>query len=169
MDKVKACRVAGGWMRTFAIPRTWIVSGGCRGFSTEGSAVEGSMPPPYVKPTPPAEPTLPRLETHLGKEEYHVRVARTFDPTYLPPQDFRKIEAEIFDYHIGDGQRSGRKMLRKKLIGEKVANYYMEPIQKLDPLFDDPVLKRRKIKLERMRRRGKAAPKKGEGKRSSRK
>lgn len=143
----------------------WFKASGRRTFASEGAEEGEPLPAPFVKPEPPEE-SLPPLPTHRGMEEFYVRVARTFDPTYLPPENFREIQAEIFDYHIGDGRRSGRKMLSKKLIGEKVDNYYMEPISKLDPLFDDPVQKRRKIKLERMKRRGKAAPKKGEGKRS---
>ena len=155
VDRVGSFWTADGWKKAV----------GTRSFAAE-SAEEGEpLPAPFVKPEPPEE-SLPPLPTHRGMEEFYVRVARTFDPTYLPPENFREIQAKIFDYHIGDGRRSGRKMLRKKLIGEKVDNYYMEPISKIDPLFDDPVLKRRKIKLERMKRRGKSAPKKGEGKRS---
>lgn len=44
--------------------------------------------------------------------------------------------ARIFGNWIGNGLRSGRKVLRKNFIGEEVASYYMEPIK--DPLLDDP-------------------------------
>lgn len=118
--------------------------------------------------------------------------------------------ARIFGNWIGNGQRSGRKVLRQKMIGEEIASYYMEPIK--DPLLEDPMEARRaccglplahctavwssslprlsvspvavaddscpsfsvfafrrKLKLDRLRRRGKSPPKKGEGKRASKK
>ena len=49
--------------------------------------------------------------------------------------------ARIFGNWIGNGERSGRKVLRKHLIGEQLATYYPEPIY--DPLFEDPDDKRR--------------------------
>ncbi len=57
-------------------------------------------------------------------------------------ESLEEIRARIFGNHIGNGLRSGRKLLRKKLIGEKVANYYPEPISKLDPMFVDMDLER---------------------------
>ena len=113
-----------------------------------------------------------------------------------------EIRARIFGNHIGNGLRSGRKVLRKKLIGDKIASYYPEPIQKFDPMFVDQdiergaaaqaltpgaclhlpsqpgrcprpmsprVCRRKKLKLDKLRRRGKAPPKKGQGKRASKK
>ncbi|KAK9845861.1 hypothetical protein WJX81_004503 [Elliptochloris bilobata] len=65
--------------------------------------------------------------------------------------------------------RSGRKVLRKKLIGDKVESYYPEPIHKVDPMFEDPLVQRRLDKLDRLHRRGKGPPKKGQGKRASKK
>lgn len=52
------------------------------------------------------------------------------------------IRSRIFGNHIGNGLRSGRKVLRKKLIGDKIANYYPEPISKLDPMFVDTTIER---------------------------
>ncbi len=102
--------------------------------------------------------------------------------------------ARIFGNVLGTGQRSGRKILNKPLIGDQVANYYGESLKASDPLFEDPLEKRcvpvrrargacrslvqgahaqlcvracrRKVKLERLKRRGKSPPKKGEGKRA---
>lgn len=47
------------------------------------------------------------------------------------------IRQRVFGTHIGDGLPSGRKLLRKKLIGEKVAAYYDlgEPVK--DPAIVD--------------------------------
>ncbi|BDA43621.1 probable mitochondrial 37S ribosomal protein S27 [Coccomyxa sp. Obi] len=84
-------------------------------------------------------------------------------------ESLEEIRARIFGNHIGNGLRSGRKVLRKKLIGEKVASYYPEPISKLDPMFVDMDLERKKLKLDKLKRRGKAPPKKGQGKRASKK
>lgn len=75
--------------------------------------------------------------------------------------------AEIFGNHLGNGLPSGRKILRKPLIGERLVNWYPSSMAKMDPLFADPGDARRKVKLERMKRRGKGPPKKGEGKRAS--
>ena len=92
--------------------------------------------------------------------------------------------ARIFGNVLGTGARSGRKLLQQPLIGERVASYYPPSIKASDPLFEDPVEKRlvrvllapalsltllgrrRKVKLERLKRRGKAPPKKGQGKRA---
>lgn len=49
--------------------------------------------------------------------------------------------SRIFGTWIGDGLRSGRKVLRQKMIGEEIASYYMEAIK--DPLLDDPSEARR--------------------------
>jgi small subunit ribosomal protein S33 len=84
-------------------------------------------------------------------------------------QTLAAIRARIFGTHIGDGRPSGRKLLRKPLIGPAVANYYPPDPAALDPLFVDVEDTRRVAKLERMRRRGKAPPKKGEGKRAGKK
>lgn len=75
--------------------------------------------------------------------------------------------AEIFGHHIGNGLPSGRKILRQPLVGDRLVEYYPTAMAALDPLFADPTDARRKVKLERMKRRGKGPPKKGEGKRAS--
>jgi len=75
--------------------------------------------------------------------------------------------AEIFGHHVGNGLPSGRKVLRKAMIGDKLVEYYPRSLVKMDPLMTDPDDTRRKVKLERLRRRGKGAPKKGEGKRAT--
>lgn len=56
-----------------------------------------------------------------------------------PPvqETIEEIRSRIFGTHIGDGFRSGRKVLRQKLIGEKIASYYLKPMHKDDPLFED--------------------------------
>ena len=57
-------------------------------------------------------------------------------------ETIEQIRARIFGNHIGNGLRSGRKVLRKKLIGDKVARYYPEEISKADPMFEDPLNQR---------------------------
>jgi small subunit ribosomal protein S33 len=84
-------------------------------------------------------------------------------------QTLAAIRARIFGTHLGDGRPTGRKLLRKPLIGPAVAAYYPPDPAALDPLFVDVDDTRRVAKLERMKRRGKAPPKKGEGKRAGRK
>ena len=48
-----------------------------------------------------------------------------------------QIRSRVFGTRIGNGLRSGAKLLRRKLVGHKVANYYLKPIAKNDPMFVD--------------------------------
>lgn len=103
----------------------------------------------------------------------------------------------VFGTVVGTPDRSGRKLLAKPLIGEavrashtssramaprltrsalsplffcpQVASYYGRSAvpTEVDPLYEDPLEKRRKVKLERLKRRGKGPPKKGQGKRAA--
>ncbi|CAM8979236.1 unnamed protein product [Rhodiola kirilowii] len=79
-----------------------------------------------------------------------------------------EARARIFGHVLNPtGQRSPHKILRKKLFGDKIAAWYP-----YDPKYDDPaVIKReeseRLSKLEMLKRRGKGPPKKGQGKRAS--
>ena len=52
-------------------------------------------------------------------------------------ESIEEIRSRIFGTHIGNGLRSGRKILRRKLIGEKIAAYYPEDILKVDPFMPD--------------------------------
>ena len=52
-------------------------------------------------------------------------------------ESLEEIRSRIFGTHIGNGQRSGRKILRRKLIGSKIASYYPEDITKKDPFMPD--------------------------------
>ena len=78
-----------------------------------------------------------------------------------------EARARIFGHVIGNGERSAHKVLRRKMIGQKIVAWYPTPIQKQDPMFEDPKIKRRAIKNERLKRRGKGPPKKGHGKRAA--
>lgn len=78
-----------------------------------------------------------------------------------------EARARIFGHVIGNGERSAHKVLRRKLIGDKIVSWYPTPIQNQDPMFEDPNIKRRQLKNERLKRRGKGPPKKGHGKRAA--
>ena len=52
-------------------------------------------------------------------------------------ETIEQIRSRIFGTRIGNGLRSGAKLLRRKLVGHKVANYYLKPIAKNDPMFVD--------------------------------
>ena len=93
--------------------------------------------------------------------------AATMSKVMKTAQEIAVTAARIFGHHIGNGLPSGRKVLRKRLLGPTFAAYYPESIAKLDALMVDPNETRRVIKLERLKRRGKGPPKKGEGKRAS--
>ena len=95
-------------------------------------------------------------------------------PAYVTKEYLDNVRFRIFGTHIGNGLRSGRKVLRKNLIGDKVLAWYPQteaygkPHQG-DKLWEDPDLFVAKDRLERYQRRGKGPPKKGAGKRASRK
>jgi Mitochondrial ribosomal subunit S27 len=54
-------------------------------------------------------------------------------------QTLLEIRHRIFGDHIGNNLPSGRKVLRKKLVGEKVASYYGldQKLERQDPFFVD--------------------------------
>ena len=80
------------------------------------------------------------------------------------------VAARIFQTALNDTNApTGRKLLKKALVGPRLTSWYPEGIRKMDMLFEDPDDKRREVKLERMKRRGKGPPKKGEGKRAKKK
>ncbi|KAE9595534.1 hypothetical protein Lal_00030563 [Lupinus albus] len=79
-----------------------------------------------------------------------------------------EARARIFGHQINPtGQKSSHKLLRKKLIGEKVAQWYPYDIKKDDPLVMARQEQERLSKLEMLKRRGKGPPKKGQGRRAA--
>ncbi|XP_068319508.1 small ribosomal subunit protein mS33-like [Pyrus communis] len=99
------------------------------------------------------------------------------DPETISPQKTqRKVintgvteaRARIFGHVINPtGPRSAHKILRKKLIGEKVAQWYPYDIKKDDPRIMAMEEQERLSKLEMLKRRGKGPPKKGQGRRAA--
>ncbi|XP_019157931.1 PREDICTED: uncharacterized protein LOC109154651 [Ipomoea nil] len=76
-----------------------------------------------------------------------------------------EARARIFGHVLNPtGERSAHKILRKKLIGDKVAQWYPHDIRKDDPLVMAQEEQERLSKLEMLKRRGKGPPKKGQGK-----
>ncbi|KAK3034839.1 hypothetical protein RJ639_032294 [Escallonia herrerae] len=66
-----------------------------------------------------------------------------------------EAKARIFGHVLNPrGQRSPHKILRKKLIGEKVAQWYPHDIKKDDPLVMTRQEQERLSKLEMLKRRG---------------
>ncbi|KAI4328777.1 hypothetical protein L6164_021107 [Bauhinia variegata] len=83
-------------------------------------------------------------------------------------QGVAEARARIFGHVLNPtGQRSAHKILRKKLIGEKVAAWYPYDIKKDDPLVMAEEENLRLSKLEMLKRRGKGPPKKGQGRRAA--
>ncbi|XP_062161536.1 small ribosomal subunit protein mS33 [Alnus glutinosa] len=79
-----------------------------------------------------------------------------------------EARARIFGHVLNPtGQRSPHKLLRKKLIGDKVAEWYPHDIVKDDPLVMARGEQERLSKLEMLKRRGKGPPKKGQGKQAA--
>ncbi|KAF5206464.1 37S ribosomal protein S27 [Thalictrum thalictroides] len=78
-----------------------------------------------------------------------------------------EARARIFGHVLNPtGERSAHKILRKKLIGEKVAAWYPHDICKDDPRIQAREQEERLSKLEMLKRRGKGPPKKGQGRRA---
>jgi hypothetical protein len=69
--------------------------------------------------------------------------------------------------------RTGMKILRQKPIGPMAANYYLPEMTRdfklVAPDFMTEIEERRTDALARLKRRGKGPPKKGQGKRASKK
>ncbi|KAM3762804.1 hypothetical protein ACB098_01G373500 [Castanea mollissima] len=79
-----------------------------------------------------------------------------------------EARARIFGHILNPtGQRSPHKLLHKKLIGEKVSEWYPHDIMKDDPLIMARREQERLSKLEMLKRRGKGPPKKGQGKQAA--
>ncbi|KAL6292805.1 hypothetical protein ACE6H2_000947 [Prunus campanulata] len=79
-----------------------------------------------------------------------------------------EARARIFGHILNPtGQKSAHKILRKKLIGEKVAQWYPYDIKKDDPQIMAMEEQERLSKLEMVKRRGKGPPKKGHGRRAA--
>jgi len=87
-----------------------------------------------------------------------------------------QLSAKIFNnVYNPTGERTGNKVLRKRLIGSTVAEWYPKRIITLRKITDTfPGMKlinqEEKLRLEEIakrKKRGKGAPKKGQGKRAS--
>lgn len=82
---------------------------------------------------------------------------------------------KAFAYNPVDPTRTGNRVLKTKPIGPLVANHYADTkvtegfFRMMSPSFRTEQEERRAAKLLRLRRRGKSPPKKGEGKRKSKK
>lgn len=81
-------------------------------------------------------------------------------------ESLEQIRSRIFGIHIGNGLRSGRKILSRPLIGQKLLEYYPKSLVKQDPFMLDLQREDRLEKLAKLRRRGKGPPKKGQGRRA---
>ncbi|XP_057776548.1 uncharacterized protein LOC130995321 [Salvia miltiorrhiza] len=78
-----------------------------------------------------------------------------------------EARARIFGHILNPtGQRSPHKVLRKKLIGDKVAAWYPYDINRDDPSVMHAQEQVRLNRLEMLKRRQKGPPKKGQGKRA---
>ncbi|RDY13127.1 hypothetical protein CR513_01985 [Mucuna pruriens] len=79
-----------------------------------------------------------------------------------------EARARIFGHQLNpSGLKSPHKILRMKLFGEKVAQWYPYDIKKDDPLVMAREEQERLSKLEMLKRRGKGPPKKGQGRRAA--
>ncbi|KAF0852403.1 mitochondrial ribosomal protein S33 (mS33) [Andalucia godoyi] len=80
---------------------------------------------------------------------------------------FAATAARIFGNVVGNGLRSGNKVLRKSLAGPQILSWYPPAIELLgDTQFKDPQRARADLATMRRKKKGKTV-KKGEGKRAS--
>uniref|UniRef100_A0A0E0H9D6 Small ribosomal subunit protein mS33 n=1 Tax=Oryza nivara TaxID=4536 RepID=A0A0E0H9D6_ORYNI len=78
-----------------------------------------------------------------------------------------EARAAIFGHALNPtGKRAATKLLRKKMVGEQLAQWYPYDIKRDDPLVMAREEKARLSKLEMLKRRGKGPPKKGQGRRA---
>jgi len=102
------------------------------------------------------------------------KAIKTFSPAFL-----RAIDASarrIFG-HLPPASEAGMstKMLKNKPIGPLIINHYIdtkyvgESVAGLDDDFQTELQERRDIQLERLRKKGKGPPKKGQGRRTTKK
>ncbi|XP_010529311.1 PREDICTED: 28S ribosomal protein S33, mitochondrial [Tarenaya hassleriana] len=83
-------------------------------------------------------------------------------------QGVTEARARIFGHMLNPtGERSPHKLLRKKLIGKKVAEWYPYDIKQDFPEIMAKQEQERLSKLEMLKRRGKGPPKKGQGRRAA--
>ena len=94
--------------------------------------------PRLVSQISPASLCTAQPSSHLPAQSFSQSAVALDRPTSA--QDFSEeqiaeIRQRVFGTHIGDGLPSGRKILRKKLMGAKIASYYdhAEPLK--DPLI----------------------------------
>uniref|UniRef100_A0A1J3EW96 Small ribosomal subunit protein mS33 n=3 Tax=Noccaea caerulescens TaxID=107243 RepID=A0A1J3EW96_NOCCA len=79
-----------------------------------------------------------------------------------------EARARIFGHMLNPmGQRSPHKILRKKLIGDKVSEWYPYDIKNEDHKVLAREEQTRLSKLEMLKRRNKGPPKKGHGRRAA--
>ena len=71
---------------------------------------------------------------HFATTSHTLNVSTARD---ISEQEIANIRQRVFGIHIGNGLPSGRKILRKKLVGEKIAAYYDHARPIKDPLIVD--------------------------------
>lgn len=82
------------------------------------------------------QPSVPSSQIHRG---FAAEAATQPEESEESSDGIEIVRARIFGNHIGDGERSGRKVLRKRLKADKVMGWYAkQPMAKLDPLYVDP-------------------------------
>lgn len=99
-------------------------------FSSAGHPRSALPPPPVAQ-----RGTVRAYTTATGADAQDAaeRVAPVCNPR--TGETLEEIRARVFGTHIGNGERSGRKVLRRRLLGPIIASYYPEDIMKGDPLM----------------------------------
>lgn len=82
-------------------------------------------------------------------------------------KELQEIRARVFGEHVGNGSRSGRKVLARPLKGPSMLNWYLQYPPNL-PLHANEIEMGRLDDLDEQAAKGRSAPKKGQGKRARR-
>ena len=80
---------------------------------------------------------LPLSFSHLRRFESSITSA-TDSSDQITEEYLIQTRARIFGYRVGDGNRSGAKLLKGKLPIDKIRNYYPESPEDKDPFFEHP-------------------------------
>mmetsp|Transcript_13902 Transcript_13902/g.21672 ORF Transcript_13902/g.21672 Transcript_13902/m.21672 type:complete len:164 (+) Transcript_13902:137-628(+) len=108
--------------------------------------------------------------SYFSGSHYDTRkMERTKNPALPDDREAAEAAVRIFGTarYSDPHARSIRKVLMAPLKGHLVASYYPEPLRHNWAGYKDPHRERAESKLERLKRRGKGPPKKGQGKRAT--
>lgn len=98
-------------------------------------ALQSQTLPKLISQTGPRPVQLPSMISAQFFSQSATAFDRPASAQEYTEQQIAEIRQRVFGTHIGNGLPSGRKILRKKLMGEKIASYYAHAEPLKDPLI----------------------------------